>query len=902
MRKTLLLLFTLLISVYSIHAQFIIDTVSAPNCDSVCTGHAHVSPEIAGYSYEWSGGFMGPQGSGLCAGPVYCVVRDAGNVIVDTAFGTIPDPVPFGPILITSTNNSCSPPYNGDITIHALGGVPGYTYMWSGGYTSQDSVRPMLTGAYVISVFDATGCRRLAFLEIQPFAMQPWAQSIQPATNCTTYDGGISVGVQGGGYPYSFVWSDGNTEQFNSSLHAGSHSVTITDVLNCSVIYTDSVPYGPILTGELLVEAACNGAPVGFLSAYQLQSNHHPLAFQWSTGDTSVSIQSALPGEYILTVTDGMGCRQVITDTVFSGNLLVDTAFVNATSCFSGDGIGFANVVEGTEPVNCGWYNISTMADYGLGDTIYNLQQGNYSLYVEDAIGCNTYITFTITGHLEVTHSETPITCQNPTGSSTFNLQANANGYMINWGDSSADEYISISVVTATHNYTTAGNYRVYVADMQGFCSDTIAITINNQGAVIDTTVLEYPGCLHPGGGQISVSASGPAGPYLYSWNNGNTTNTIMQLPAGIYALTVTDNTGCQTERTFTLPEVNSFSYYALALANATACNGNDGVASISPYGGNPPYTYMWNTSPVQTNDTATGLSAGTYYVTVTDSLGCTTTGHINVGDGCMPQITGVLYVDSNNNCLLDSTDEPIAQVLVIATRNGQAYYGTTNNSGYYSITVPDTGNYLVNTNYLANGLCLSPACNSSAQVVDINFMGNTYAGNDFVYSFDNGTPASNVFVHPGWTSSIPGSTKDFWIFAFGAGSVINSSYTYTFVFDSALTFVSSDVPYTIYNPATRTLVWTNTPLTYIGRIHFVVNANTPLNYLMENYFSVTPLGNECYTLDNILHTSERVTGSRDPNSKEVQPAGPLTDADSVLVYTIHFQNTGNDTTWFINL
>src|SRR3990172_1154556 len=54
------------------------------------------------------------------------------------------------------------------------------------------------------------------------------------------------------------------------------------------------------------------------------------------------------------------------------------------------------------------------------------------------------------------------------------------------------------------------------------------------------------------------------------------------------------------------------------------SCKGeNDGSATVTPSGGTPAYTYSWNTNPVQTDSTATGLTAGFYNVTVTDAAGC---------------------------------------------------------------------------------------------------------------------------------------------------------------------------------------------------------------------------------------------------------------------------------------
>ncbi len=62
------------------------------------------------------------------------------------------------------------------------------------------------------------------------------------------------------------------------------------------------------------------------------------------------------------------------------------------------------------------------------------------------------------------------------------------------------------------------------------------------------------------------------------------------------------------------------------------SCPGcGDGTATVTPSGGLPPYTYAWNTSPVQTTQTATGLSTGFYTVVVTDGVGCSTTDSVFV-------------------------------------------------------------------------------------------------------------------------------------------------------------------------------------------------------------------------------------------------------------------------------
>ncbi|MBK6819892.1 MAG: SprB repeat-containing protein [Bacteroidetes bacterium] len=69
----------------------------------------------------------------------------------------------------------------------------------------------------------------------------------------------------------------------------------------------------------------------------------------------------------------------------------------------------------------------------------------------------------------------------------------------------------------------------------------------------------------------------------------------------------------------------------ATASGTDVDCNGNcNGTATVTPAGGTPGYSYSWNTTPIQTTQTATGLCAGTYTATVTDANGCIVLATIN--------------------------------------------------------------------------------------------------------------------------------------------------------------------------------------------------------------------------------------------------------------------------------
>src|SRR6185369_3784070 len=123
-----------------------------------------------------------------------------------------------------------------------------------------------------------------------------------------------------------------------------------------------------------------------------------------------------------------------------------------------------------------------------------------------------------------------------------------------------------------------------------------------------------------------TANPAGGSGGNTYLWSNGQTTQTATGLSAGTYTVTVTDNNGCSDVAMITLTEptqllagtITSTDYNGYNIS----CNGgSNGDATANPAGGSGGNTYLWSNG--QTTQTATGLSAGTYTVTVTDNNGC---------------------------------------------------------------------------------------------------------------------------------------------------------------------------------------------------------------------------------------------------------------------------------------
>ncbi|NNC95734.1 MAG: hypothetical protein HKN92_09245, partial [Chitinophagales bacterium] len=124
--------------------------------------------------------------------------------------------------------------------------------------------------------------------------------------------------------------------------------------------------------------------------------------------------------------------------------------------------------------------------------------------------------------------------------------------------------------------------------------------------------------------GVARVTVSGGTAPYTYLWTGGSTNDSIFNLTAGKYYVTVTDFSLCATVDSIIITEPA-----ALSLSEThtdVSCNGgSDGSIDITPSGGTGPFTYDWD-HIVGTDDgeDVNTLAAGTYNVTVTDANSCT--------------------------------------------------------------------------------------------------------------------------------------------------------------------------------------------------------------------------------------------------------------------------------------
>ena len=139
--------------------------------------------------------------------------------------------------------------------------------------------------------------------------------------------------------------------------------------------------------------------------------------------------------------------------------------------------------------------------------------------------------------------------------------------------------------------------------------------------------------------------------PLFIAWNSTpiQTSQQVIGIPAGSYTVTVSDNNNCTATTSVTLTQPTALSVIAFVNFNVSCNAGSNGSASASITGGVLPYTYSWNTSPIQTNQQATGVVAGSYTLTVTDNQNCTSTASISITQPT--QLIVIATVNTNIFC-----------------------------------------------------------------------------------------------------------------------------------------------------------------------------------------------------------------------------------------------------------
>jgi asparagine N-glycosylation enzyme membrane subunit Stt3 len=219
----------------------------------------------------------------------------------------------------------------------------------------------------------------------------------------------------------------------------------------------------------------------------------------------------------------------------------------------------------------------------------------------------------------EITISATDLTCF---GGNTATAAA------IGTEDSSTYSWGTMQARTRpTAKSLTAGKYNVSITDGNN-CSKIEQIIISEPNEMVISGSQTNFDCFGNEDGSAKVLVYGGKPHYSYSWNTipEQNSNNATGLKAGTYLVTISDENNCTLSKPFTITQPSSDIITSVSVQTNVDCFGNNtGAATIIASGGNGSLSYSWNTIPVKTTATATGLIEGTYKVKITDANGCST-------------------------------------------------------------------------------------------------------------------------------------------------------------------------------------------------------------------------------------------------------------------------------------
>ncbi|MBK5284122.1 MAG: hypothetical protein JJE25_01860, partial [Bacteroidia bacterium] len=371
----------------------------------------------------------------------------------------------------------------------------------------------------------------------------------------------------------------------------------------------------------------------------------------------------------------------------------------------------------------------------------------------------------------------------------------------------------------------------------------------------------------------------------------------------------ITDAQGCWWSHTYTilgpqLPNPNiivSGSCNSMNDGSVTITNINDNYFGIADFITDSLYNhisaqYPWYTTTIMMDS----LAPGNYFLEHNFEDTYTPCTHYfpftipDLGTNC-GNLQGDVFVDVNSNCTLNVGDYLVPDVIMQITPG--PVYAYTNQSGHYSLNVP-YGTYTVSQQVPASFIQTCTTASTTSTLSSTN-QGDTISFADSSnIAFDVSASLCHGIARPGFN------------FEYAIG-IRNYSYTpsgmltVTLNYDTLLSLVSANpAP---FSTSAGQVVWQLSQLTAFQTRGANVMLSVPPNPALigdtltasVNVQATTP---ESFLGNNSASTSHIITGSFDPNVKEVEPLGASFTTDTYLKYTIQFQNTGTDTAFNIQV
>lgn len=548
----------------------------------------------------------------------------------------------------------CQNNSSGSISVLPYGGTPPYVVQWTSPDLGSDivSLNPSIrtglnAGTYTVRLNDSTLPTNQQFFVNIPVSDGVCTDIVNVKdTTCAENNGAISASSSSDySSSYFYLYNSGgtlvtsaitNTNLINfTSLSAGTYQILVQDLGGCTgqsqtIVVQESTPFD---FGEYIVpNSECNGVPIGKIYITG-QTGYYPYTYLWNNGQTGDTITGLTEGTYSVQVTDYVGCTKSKSIVVPKVDPLGFGSFVvSQPGCFQNNGTLTMIITGGTVPylysASTGYFKIS----YSSSFTVTGLTAGPITIDVTDAGFCKiSQSTQLITpnGMSSVSINSTNSTCSSNDGAISIDVVGGTTPYTYTLIYPTSNTS-SVATNSTSHDFTnlTGGTYTVVVSDSSG-CSyqeEETIIATNKYNLNITSTGTT---CGTSNGIVRVTKTSGGTSPYDYILDNTvqilDTTQsavTFNNVSQGVHIIAVVDADGCSVSQSFFVDESLPISY---SLYSTTCGSGSGGTITAFISAGEPPFTFTW--SPNVPNNpqtiTVTGLTAGTYSVSIVDSNGC---------------------------------------------------------------------------------------------------------------------------------------------------------------------------------------------------------------------------------------------------------------------------------------
>jgi gliding motility-associated-like protein len=373
----------------------------------------------------------------------------------------------------------CKGGNNGSVDITVNGGVTPYSYSWNNGFVSED-ISNLIAGYYEVLVTDDHGCTISDNATLtEPLDSLRFSTIVKDVLCKDGTDGEIELTITGGTTPYSYLWSNSDTEANIDELTAGYYVFNVTDFNNCILIDSAYVDEPDALTlNEVITDVTCFGFSDGIIDISPVGGTL-PYSYTWYNSQFALSSQTEdlvdYPAEtYQLEIIDSNNCfYEMFLNLPEPEKLEIEYTF-NVVSCNLGSDANILVDITGGNPgYITNWSNGSTIEDQ------FNIPANTYQLNVIDTKGCEDSIIVDISEPAAITVSFdfTEVTCiDNLDGTATAYPAGGNGGYFYEWSNGETSSFNE----NLLNQY-----YSVLITDVLG-CNgtDSVFITKNLEGCI----------------------------------------------------------------------------------------------------------------------------------------------------------------------------------------------------------------------------------------------------------------------------------------------------------------------------------------------------------------------------------------------------------------------------------